>query len=179
MAVLRKILTIAVVCLTSIIGTTALARAGEEATIQAFSAWQGQGQVVQTSPGEATFVGFLSGPFYINTEQGPVDAGSMVCPAVVRINLKDRTQSGSGDCTLTGERGLKVFMVLNCKGVHLVGCTGDAKFTGGTGKFAGISGGGHFVIRSRMDDIISQADFTAKETANGIIFWRELHYKIP
>jgi hypothetical protein len=178
MTILRRILFIAAAALLSLVASPGPAPAGEEATIQAFSALQGQGQIVQTSPDGATYVGILSGRFYIDNGKGPIDSGNMVCPAMVRVNLKDGTEVGSGDCAVTGEHGFKVFMVLACKGVHLVGCAGESTLTGGTGRFANVSGGGHFVIRSRLEDIIL-SDFTAKETATGVIFWRELHYKIP
>src|SRR5690606_8533315 len=84
-------------------GPSRPAPAAEEATIKAFSVWQGQGTVSQTGPNEATFVGAISGTVYVETEKGPVDSGQMICPAMIRINLEDGSQSGTGRCTLIGE----------------------------------------------------------------------------
>ena len=41
--------------------------AAEETVISAFSAWRGEGQLVQTSANEAMFVGSLDGTVYVNT----------------------------------------------------------------------------------------------------------------
>ena len=153
--------------------------AAEDTSLRVFSAWQGQGHILQSGPQAATYIGVLSGRVYVDTEQGPIDSGEMVCPVIVRINLKDRSQQGSGQCTITGTQGNLVFMELNCTGVPLVGCAGDSTLTGGTGPFAQVTGGGHFVLRSSLTELASGPNATLKDTASGIIFWRDLHYKIP
>jgi hypothetical protein len=169
---------IALAVLMTLAGLSA-ASASSSQTITAFSAWQGQGQIVQTGLKRATFVGSISGRLYVLTDKGPVDAGNMVCPAIVVIDLDDGKQSGTGHCAVTGSDGAQVFMDLACEGVHLVGCTGDATFTGGTDRFAGVSGGGHFVLRSSLKEIVGQANGSATETANGIIYWHDLSYQLP
>jgi hypothetical protein len=160
-------------------GPTGAAAAAEEQRVRAFSTWQGQGQMLQTGPSEATFIGMLSGRLYIDTDQGPVDAGTMVCPVVVTVDLKTRTQKGVGRCTITGPQGNRVYMELTCTGVPLVGCAGDSKLTGGTGPFAHVTGGGHFVLRSGLHELAAKGDATVKDTATGITFWREFNYQIP
>jgi len=153
--------------------------AAEEETLRAFAAWQGEGHFVQTGTDEATFAGMLSGRLYIDTDQGPIDAGNLVCPVVVDIDLKTRTQAGSGKCTFTGREGNQAYMDLSCIGVPLVGCAGESKLTGGTGRFATVSGGGHFVIRSSLHELAGKSHGMVADKATGIIFWRALHYKIP
>ena len=160
-------------------GLSERAAAAEEQHLRAFSPWQGQGQFLQTGPNEATFIGMLSGRLYIDTDEGPVDAGTMLCPVVVHIDLKNRTQKGTGECTITGPQGNRVYMELACTGVPLVGCAGDSKITGGTGPFAHVAGGGHFVLRSSLHELATHGDATVKDTASGITFWRELSYQIP
>jgi hypothetical protein len=156
------------------------AQAAEDQTIKAFSTFQLQGHVMKTGVNDATVIGLLSGRFYIDTDQGPVDAGSMTCPVVVHINLKDSTQKGSGQCVFTGPQGNQAYMDLTCTGVPLVGCNGEATFTGGTGPFVNLTGGGAFLMRASLQDIKSSASgVTFQDTATGIISWRELHYKIP
>jgi hypothetical protein len=155
------------------------AEAAEDQTIKAFSAFQLQGHVMKTGVNDATLIGLLSGRFYIDTDQGPVDAGSMTCPVVVHINLKNSTQKGSGQCVFTGPQGNQAYMDLSCTGVPLVGCNGTGTFTGGTGPFVNLSGGGAFLLRTSLQDIKSTSGATFRDTATGIISWRELHYKIP
>jgi hypothetical protein len=155
------------------------ASATEQETLRAFSAWQSRGQIVRTGPNEATYMGMLSGRFYIDTEQGPVDAGTIICPVVMRVNLKDNTQKGTGSCELTGPQGNKAYMELACAGVPLVGCAGESKLTGGTGRLANLSGSGHFIMRSSLHGLAVKPDTTLEDTITGIIFWRELHYTIP
>jgi hypothetical protein len=79
------------------------ARAGSEETIKAFASWQGRGQMFETGPARATFVGSFTGMVFVDTEKGPLDAGFMVCPAILDINLTEGTQEGKGRCTITGK----------------------------------------------------------------------------
>ena len=155
------------------------ASAVEEQTIRAFSPFEAEGQVLTTGPNDATYIGLLSGPLYIDTDQGPVDAGSMTCPVVLHIKLKDRTERGSGQCVITGPAGNRAYLDLSCTGVPLVGCSGASTLTGGTGRFANATGGGIFVLRSSLHEFEAKADSTVAVKTSGIIFWRDLHYKIP
>lgn len=156
-----------------------MAAAGEEATIEAFAAWQGAGQVYETGPKEAVFVGALAGTVYVETEKGPLESGHMVCPAIVTIDLTDGSQTGSGRCTITSQDGARVYAEIECEGVHLIGCDGEFKLTGGTGRFEGISGGGPVLIRSDFRKIGASAGGVVEQEAAGIMYWRELTYRIP
>lgn len=155
------------------------ASAGEEATVKAFSAWQGQGRTFRTGVGEATFVGALLGRIYVETEKGPIDSGLISCPAVVDIGLEDASQRAQGRCTITAKDGAQIYAELTCTGVYLVGCTGDIKLTGGTQRFAGITGGGKATIRTDVRQITVRLDGVEKEEGTGILYLQELHYKLP
>ena len=155
------------------------ASAVEEQTIRAFSPFEAEGKVLATGPNEATYIGLLSGRLYIDTDQGPIDAGSMTCPIVLHIKLKDRTEQGSGQCIITGPAGNRAYLELSCTGVPLVGCSGASTLRGGTGRFANATGGGIFVLRSSLHEFEAKADSTVAVKTSGIIFWRDLHYKIP
>ena len=61
------------------------AMAGEEGTVKAFAAWHAQGIMVQTGEKQATFVGALVGRMYVDTDKGPVESGSLVCPAALEV----------------------------------------------------------------------------------------------
>jgi hypothetical protein len=150
-----------------------------EQTIKAFASWQGRGQIFETGPTRATFVGSFTGMVFVETEKGPLDAGFMVCPAIVDIDLSDGSQQGKGRCTITGKDGERAYAEVSCKGVHLVGCDGDFTFTGGTGRFEGITGGGPVTIRSGLHEAAAGAGNIVQESAGGIIVWPKLTYKLP
>jgi hypothetical protein len=160
-------------------GAMSTAGADTEETIKAFSAWQGRGQVFETSEFGATFVGSFTGIIYVETEKGPLDAGFMVCPAIVTIDMRDGSQDAKGRCTIVAKDGARAYADIACKGVHLVGCDGDFTFTGGTERFAGITGGGPVTIRSSLHEIPAGAGNVVQESAGGIIVWPKLTYKLP
>jgi hypothetical protein len=172
-----KLVALLVACLCGIAFAGA-ARAQDEQSIKAFAAWQGRGQIFETGPDRATFVGSFSGMIFIDTEKGPLDAGYMVCPAILDVNIKDGTQEGKGRCTISAKDGSRAYADLSCKGVHMVGCNGDFTFTGGTDRFAGLTGGGPVTIRSGVQDFAVGGGNTVQESAGGIIIWPKLTYKL-
>jgi len=154
-------------------------QAAEEATVTAFSVWQGGGQLFDTGPDQATFVGAIGGTLYIETEKGPVASGRLTCPAIIKISVTDGKQTGTGHCVVQGENDDRVYGDIACSGVFLVGCHGDFTITGGTGRFEGITGGGQVIIRSDFGQRLKAAEGKAPQEASGIVYWRELSYKIP
>ncbi|HEY1383687.1 MAG TPA: hypothetical protein VGF43_08730 [Dongiaceae bacterium] len=154
------------------------ARAQDEQSIKAFAAWQGRGQIFETGPDRATFVGSFTGMIFVETDKGPLDAGYMVCPAILDVNIKDGTQEGKGRCTISAKDGSRAYADISCKGVHMVGCNGDFTFTGGTDRFAGLTGGGPITIRSGVQDFAVGGGNTVQESAGGIIIWPKLTYKL-
>jgi hypothetical protein len=155
------------------------AAAGEEATIAAFASWQGEGKTIKTGNEQATFVGALVGRIYAETEKGPLASGVLACPAMVEIGLKDNAQRGRGSCTITAKDGAQIYAELTCAGYYLLGCNGELKLTGGTERFAGITGGGKVIIRSDERRITANQDSTLAEKGSGILYMRELSYKLP
>jgi len=155
------------------------AAAGEQATVEAFAAWSGEGRAVQTGPKEATFVGTISGTVYVLTEKGPIEGGQMICPAIVRVNMDDGSQNGSGRCSFTAKDGAQIFAELTCTGIHLIGCDGDFTLTGGSGRFGGIGGGGRVTLRSDFRQLVGVSGGAVVESVSGIMFWPSLSYQIP
>ncbi|WP_119302026.1 hypothetical protein [Dongia deserti] len=170
---------IALALLGAALGASSTVLADQEQTIKAFAAWQGRGQMYETGVNRATFVGSFSGMIFVETDKGPLDSGFMICPAIVDVNLSDATQEGRGRCTISAKDGSRAYGEITCKGVHLVGCDGDFTFTGGTDRFAGISGGGPITIRSGLQEFAATGGNTVHESAGGIIFWPKLTYKLP
>lgn len=165
--------------LTATMLATAPAWGETQQSIKAFAAWQGRGQMFETGPTRATFVGSFSGMVFVETEKGPLDAGFMVCPAIVDVDLTSGNQEGKGRCTITAKDGARAYGDVSCKGVHLVGCNGDFAFTGGTERFAGITGGGPVTIRSGLQEFAVGAGNIVQESAGGIMIWRNLTYTLP
>lgn len=155
-----------------------LAAADQEQTVKAFAAWQGRGQIYETGPNRATFVGSFSGMIFVETDKGPLDAGFMICPAIVDVDLSSGKQESKGRCTISAKDGARAYGDIACKGVHLVGCDGEFTFTGGTDRFAGISGGGPITIRSGLQEFAAGGGNTIQESAAGIIIWPQLTYKL-
>ena len=169
----------AIAVLAFVVGSCGPATAGEEATVKVFSAWLGDGRTFQTGPKEATFIGDLAGPMFVETEQGIVKAGRLLCPAIVEIGLDDGKQRGEGRCTVTAPDGERIYAEITCTGVYMIGCNGELKLTGGTGRFSGVSGGGKVTIRSDLRLIGASSEGSVKEDASGSLILQELHYKIP
>ena len=156
--------------------------AAEEQTVEAFSVWHARGQLFKTGEKLGTFVGALRGRFFVDTPEGPIEAGTIVCPGTLEVDLDDASQVGQGRCVITNEQNAQVFANWTCSGYHLVGCGGDFTLTGGTGKFAGVTGGGPFVIRSSIHGLAaasSKGAVVVDEASIGIAHWKELHYKLP
>jgi hypothetical protein len=154
------------------------AGAGEEQTISAFATWIGQGGTFQTGTKDLTFVGSLVGPVYVETDKGPVFSGRMACPAMVKV-AEDASQRGTGSCAITAKDGAKIFADIACTGVFMVGCEGEFTLTGGTERFAGVTGSGPVLIRSELRTINVVSDVASKDQATGILYLRDLRYKLP
>lgn len=176
------------------------ARAGTEETIHAFSVWESHGAFYVPGKEESTFSATLIGRLYVETEKGPIEAGMLSCPATVHIKSADRTQRGSAICAISTKDGGQVFAELTCTGIYMIGCSGEAKITGGTGRFEGVTGSGKFTIRSDLaaanDRQSMGGEMTGGEmmagqmmaggpmgapagSVGGILFFSELHYKLP
>ena len=156
------------------------ASAGEQQTVDAFSVWQGQGNIYKTGAESATFVGAISGLLFVETEEGPADAGRILCPATMDLSLKDGRQSGSGKCTITARDGARAYADWTCRGVHMVGCVGQFTLTGGTERFNGVVGGGPMTVRSSLYSVaVKLSEDVLTEEAAGIMVWRGFTYELP
>ena len=140
------------------IGLASAAPAAEEQTINAFSAWTGKGFMVQTGPNEKTFVGSIGGRMYVDTEKGPVDAGEMICPITLKLNMQNGSQEATGKCTVAGNDGALLSLDMTCTGIYMVGCSGKSTIASGTGRFAGVTGGGKDSITNTFDIAVSAAN---------------------
>jgi hypothetical protein len=166
--------------LASIIALAPPSLAGEEQVINAFSTWEGSGQMVQTGPKVSTFVGTFTGAVYVESdEDGPLYAGTMTCPAVVEVNLEDGSQTAKGDCAIDLNNGPRVFAGIACTGFYLLGCRGDITIRGGTGKLEGVSGSGPVIFRSHLHEMALAAGQPLERRDAGIAIFRNLKVVLP
>lgn len=160
------------VAISALLANTAFAApAAQHRTLDAFSVWQSEAQVVPISSGMAVVAGTLGGPLYIETDDGPEDSGDVSCPATIELNLKTGHQIGQGYCTFTAYDGAKTFGSWRCEGALADGCDGDFNITGGTGRFASITGKSEISFFASRHDIRLTEQTTVADKAGGITVW--------
>jgi hypothetical protein len=108
-----------------------------------------------------------------------VKAGNIVCSADLEIRTEDRSYKGNGRCLITGAEGGEVYGQYSCEGYFLVGCSGMFTLTGGAGRFAGITGGGPMTMRTSVATLGGGTSVSQNIDVEGIVFWRELKYRLP
>ena len=152
---------------------------GEERTIQAMAPWQGSGEVFVVAPEKLMILVSFKGIMYLQGEQGALDGVVMHCPAVQTLDTKAKRAEASGHCTLTDAGDDVVYSAWTCTGVQGA-CEGEFTLTGGTGKFAGITGGGKLMVRAALTE--TAASLSSGGVVNGaaaLAIWPELKYTIP
>ena len=98
--------------------------------------WSSKGQVYEVGPEHVFFVGEFSGTMFNDKGEGFLNMTSAVCPGSLDINKG--MNDTHGYCVITDTDGDKAYLVWKCKGEKL--CNGDQQWTGGTGKYEGITG---------------------------------------
>jgi hypothetical protein len=155
------------------------ALAGETMTFNAFSVWKASAQAFQTHAEAGTVIGVLRGPLYVETKEGPTRTGSIACPITIELSLENARQEARGRCTITTGDNALAFGYFECSGFHLVGCSGEFKLEGGTGRLRGVMGGGPMTLRG--DEWAMKSGNTGEydQVATGIAFWRDFSITIP
>ena len=99
--------------------------------------------------------------------------------ATMEINLETLVQSGHGRCILTDKDDNKVYAKWTCYGT-LPHCKGTFTFTGGTGKFKGISGINEFCVKTDVLAFQQTGELgIVKRAAAGEAVWPEITYQLP
>jgi hypothetical protein len=151
----------------------AAASAEDVPTINAFAMWQGQGQIIETGTSRIALIGAFGGPLFVETSEGPAEAGTITCPLLLQIETTSGRQIGTGSCVFTATDGARAFGDWDCTGVHLVGCRGTFTLTGGTGRLEGVSGTSTILFRGRPERLRAQVGLIGAESI-GIAVWRDL-----
>jgi len=145
----------------------------EPQVFNAFAIAMANGTVIKSGDKQATVIGTLKGPMFVETDEGPADAGSMLCGATVHLDQASAKQTGTGVCTFTAQDGATAWGEWECTGYALVGCRGLLKLTGGTGRMAGVTGEGSMVWRPSSHELKKQLDGTTLQNTAGIVIWRD------
>ncbi len=153
----------------------------EEQIVNAHADYTGEGKIYRTGVNKGTFVGAIVGDLYVDSKNGPLHAGRIVCPAMMALDLENGKQAGTGRCTITAADGARIFAVWSCRGEQLVGCDGKMMLTGGTGRNAGVSGSGSLMVRttSRLLMKASSDEGAVALLGRGILVLRDFKYKEP
>lgn len=152
---------------------TAVQAQDEPQVFNAFAIAVANGTIVKAAEKELMVVGTIVGPLFVETDEGPVDSGKVVCAASVRVHQETYKTSGSGACTFTAQDGATSWGDWTCAGYQLVGCRGTLKLNGGTGRLAGVAGEGTMIWRPSAHDLQKQLDGTTVQNTTGIVLWRD------
>ena len=163
----------------AVMATPVVTQAAEEGTVKILAPWQSSGKVYQVGEKELLFTGSAEGIMYIEDGKGALDAAIIVCPGSREMSLETGKAVAHGRCIMTNGEGNQVFAKYRCEGA-LGQCQGKFTLTGGTGKFAGITGEGDMLVRTALGQVaVDVASGEAVRGAAGLAIWPNLSYKIP
>ncbi|SKA38596.1 hypothetical protein SAMN02745126_06060 [Enhydrobacter aerosaccus] len=156
-----------------VLGSSMALAQDEPQVFNAFAIATASGTVVRASAKQVMLAGTVKGPMFIETDEGPVPAGTVACAASLRVDQESRRQTANGACTFTAEDGAQAWGDWECTGFALVGCRGALTLNGGSGRLQGVSGGGSMIWRPNTHDLETQGDGTVLQNTSGIVIWRE------
>jgi len=163
----KKIVTL-ISTMTLLLGGVGSANA-ETNTISAVIPWQGQGQLFPVGTDEIQFLGSLEGIMYVEAADGDMNEAFVRCPIVQSIDTADQSTSSTGKCVIIVGPEDTVFAQITCEGVAGM-CRGEFTLTGGTGRFADVSGSGKMTIRSPVHALAkNQTDSRVIHAAAGLL----------
>ena len=160
-----------------IAGTAGMSHAGEK-SVKILMPWDGEGSVYTIGTDKLLFMGEFEGIMYVETSAGELDAAYANCPASQHIDMKGKQSSATGYCTITISSEEVVFAEWNCKGKVGV-CEGTYNLTGGTGKYAGVTGSSEILVRSVLNTLVlGMGSGDAVRSATGLAILPNLTYKL-
>jgi hypothetical protein len=159
---------------------------GEEATARLVSAVRGQGFFFEIGERRALVMGALQGTLYVESGADALDGTWMVCPSSFTIDPLAQSFEAEGYCTIARGEEHKIYGRWTCAGVLTKGCRGRFTITGGTGRFASVSGESEIFMRTHLTDVTAPEKGiprspigAAQETGVGLITFTALRYRTP
>lgn len=154
------------------------ALAQEEAiSFNGFAVVQGSGAAARTGEKSAMMVARFEGPFFVESDDGPIQAGRVACLGSAKADLDSTRLTASGSCTFNAADGATAWGEWECSGLNLVGCRGTFKLAGGTGRFAGVSGESKLIWRPTASEFKRLLQGAATTQTSGVISWRDFKVK--
>jgi len=107
--------------------------------------WFGVGKAQQLEKGHLFWVGEFSGTFFNDKGQGsPFHLAGVRCPASNDLDLNNKKGKAAGTCVISEPGGTdQAYVSWRCEG-DTETCRGTFDYTGGTGKYQGVSGSNTF-----------------------------------
>ena len=107
--------------------------------------WFGVGKAYQIEKGHFYWVGEFSGTFFNDKGQGSLfHRAGVKCPAFFDADVNNKKGKAAGYCIITDTDGDQAYATWQNAGDTVRG-PGTFEYTGGTGKYKGISGSNTFV----------------------------------
>ena len=144
-----------------------------------FSVWQGDGQMVKVGNEAAGIIGTFGGMLFTVANGTPTDLGTIACPGIFSIDLKQGTATGTGGCVFNANDGAQAYGTFDCKGLMTDDCVGKFQINGGSGRLAGVKGESGFVLRTRMREMAVQPSLVISQRAMGVATWPGLRILLP
>jgi len=155
------------------------AQAQEADSLKGVAVFEGEGMLFQLEDNNVYFVGGYVGVMVVGNDKEALNAATMICPATIETNLETLVQSGHGRCILTDKDNNKVYAKWTCYG-DPANCKGAFTFTGGTGKFKGISGINEFFVKTDVLAFQKTGEpGMVKKAGAGEAVWPEIAYQLP
>jgi hypothetical protein len=110
--------------------------------------WFGVGKAYEMEKGHYFWVGEFSGTFFNDKGAGsPFHRAGVKCPGWLDMDFNSKRSQGGGTCIITDLEGNQAYLTWRNAGAPGPGGQGPGTFqyTGGTGKYQGISGNNTFV----------------------------------
>lgn len=108
--------------------------------------WVGIGKVYPLEQGHLFWVGEFTGTFFNDKGKGsPFDRAGVKCPGYQDIDFNKKHGVAAGSCIMNDLNGDQAYLSWKCEGDAVsFSCKGTNQYTGGTGKYKGVSGAGTF-----------------------------------
>jgi len=107
--------------------------------------WFGVGKAYQIEKGHIYWAGEFSGTFFNDKGKGSLfHLAGVKCPAFNDLDFNKKKNKAGGYCVIADTDGDQAYLSWQNEGDTVTG-PGTFQYTGGTGKYQAISGGGTFV----------------------------------
>lgn len=168
-------MTLRIAPLALLLASLAIPAAAQDSSpaFNAFAVVNATGTIMRSGEKQASVTATLAGPMFVETSEGPVNAGKVSCSAQVTVDQTTAKTAGTGNCLFTASDGATAWGGWQCEGYRLVGCKGHLTLTGGSGRLEGANGDGAMIWRPTESEFVKQLDGTVLQNVSGILIWRD------